>query len=327
MVASSLVVRVIINRTKHMEQENKPIIEHISKFLQYLDIERGLSENTIMNYEGGIRRFGEWLDISGKKELRPYELTKDDIWQFRVYLSERLDRRGNLTSKQTQNYLLGSLRALLDYFSAMDIPSLSSKKVVLSKEDRREGKLKFLELEQVNKLLDSPDIETEKGVRDKVILEIFFSTGLRVSELAALNKNQFESIWSHEDFELTIIGKGGYGRIVFFSKSATYWIKEYLKYRHDHEEPLIINYKSGVKGSNRLTTRSIERLVRKYTKKVGLPEFVTCHTLRHSYATNLLSQGVDLRSIQEFLGHRNIATTQIYTHVTNKQLRDTHRRI
>ena len=157
------------------------------------------------------------------------------------------------------------------------------------------------------------------------MLEILFSTGLRVSELASLDRNQFDSIQDQEDLELCIIGKGSYPRTVFFSKRAIYWLKKYLELRNDSKEPLLINFKSSIKTSERLSTRSIERIVKDYVKKSELPLFVSPHTLRHSYATDLMNQGVDLRSVQEFLGHRSIMTTQIYTHVTNIRLREIHR--
>lgn len=305
--------------------EQKPIIDHIGDFLEYVDIERGLSRSTKINYQRCLRKFTKWLEINHKEGMKPEKLTNDDVWQYRLYLSKCLNRYGKPLAKPSQNYLLIALRNLLDYFLLKDIPSLSSRKITLAKYSEHEKPLKFLDLEQVRKLLDAPNVTKRKGLRDKAILETLFSTGLRVSELAALNKEQFNLIWNQEDFELGIVGKGNHPRTVFFSKSAIHWLKKYLESRNDDKEPLFINYKNSTEESTRLSRRSIERIVKEYAIKAGLPNFTSPHTLRHSYATDLLSQGVDLRSIQEFLGHKNIMTTQIYTHVTNKHLRDIHR--
>lgn len=308
-----------------MEHPSKPIIDHIKDFLEYVEIERGLSSSTKTNYQRCLKRFEEWLKINNKQEVKPHEITRDDVWQYRVYLSKCLSKHGKPILKCTQNYYLIVFRAFLNYFLARDITSLSPGKVTLSKDINREKPLKFLNLEQVKKLLNSPDTTNKKGARDRAILETLFSTGLRVSELTALNKDLFDLIWDQEDFELSVIGKGNRPRVVFFSKNALYWLKKYLETRDDSEEPLFINYNRSNQEKSRLGQRSIERLVKKYAIKSGGPLFTSPHTLRHSYATDLLSQGVDLRSIQEFLGHKNIMTTQIYTHVTNKRLRDIHR--
>ena len=227
--------------------------------------------------------------------------------------------------KTTQSYYLIALRALLSYFSAKDVLSLPADKIALPKADKREKSLKFLNLEQIEKLLLAPDINTIIGLRDRVILETLFSTGLRIAELIALNRDQFVNIKNKKDLELAIVGKGDYPRTVYFSERALKWLKKYLETRDDKEKPLFIHYRARKDAESRLTNRSIERSVKKYAIRVGVPIFTTPHTLRHSYATDLLSQGVDLRIIQEFLGHRSITSTQIYTHVTNKRLRDIHR--
>ncbi len=305
--------------------EQKPIVGHIGDFLEYLDVERGVAESTRKNYQLCLRRFTEWLKINDKEWINPEELTKDDVWQYRLYIAKFISKKGGPLGKATQNYHLIALRNLLDYFSLRDIPSLSSRKITLAKYSEHQKPLKFLDLEQINKLLDAPDVTKTKGLRNKVILEVLFSTGLRVSELATLDKDQFNSIWNQEDFELGIVGKGNRPRTVFFSKGAIYWLKKYLESRNDDKEPLFLHYNNQIKGSGRLSRRAIERIVKGYAIKTGLPNFVSPHTLRHSYATDLLSKGVDLRSIQELLGHQSIMTTQIYTHVTNKHLRDIHR--
>ena len=208
---------------------------------------------------------------------------------------------------------------------AKDIVSLPPEKVTLPKDADKEKTIKFLNLEQIQKLLDAPDATNPSGLRDKVILEALFSTGLRIAELIALNKEQFDFSSDKKDFELSVIGKGSRARTVYFSERALEWLKKYLNTRKDKQKALFINYRGRTKEENRLTSRSIERMMKKYSIKAGIPLFTTPHTLRHSMATDLLEQGVDLRTIQEFLGHKNIVTTQIYTHVTNKRLRDIHR--
>jgi site-specific recombinase XerD len=235
-----------------------------------------------------------------------------------------------LLSKGTQNYYLIALRALLGYFVAKDILSLPPDKIALAKADRGLKSIKFLTLDQIGKLLSSIEPKDDISIRDRAILESFFSTGLRIAELVSLNLEQFENIKNRKDLELGIIGKGGKPRTVYFSERALEYISKYLEIRNSaknmNSKALFINFRGDKKDDAdiRLTPRSIERLVKKYAMLAGVPIFTTPHTLRHSYATDLMNQGVDLRSIQEFLGHSNIATTQIYTHVTNKRLRDIH---
>ena len=310
-----------------MQESHKPIIDHIRDYLEYTELERGFSKSTQGNYQRCLKRFEKWLSANNKGGIKPHELAVEDVWQYRVYLSKYVDRHGELLSKCTQNYYLTALRGLLTYFLLRDITSLSTMKVTLSKEtDRNQRRMKFLNLEQIKKLLDAPDTTKRAGLRDKVMLETLFSTGLRVAELTALNKNQFDSIWNQEDLELSIIGKGNRQRMVFFSKHALVWLRRYIGVRNDNEKALFINNrKENRSGDHRLSTRSIERIIKNYALKSGLPDFTSPHTLRHSYATDLLNQGVDLRTVQELLGHSNIITTQLYTHVTNKHLRDVHR--
>lgn len=304
-----------------MNKSNIPIIKHISGFLDYCEVEKGLSSNTQKNYECYLNKFVLWLKNSNKGDIRPHQLTADDIWNYRLFLS-----RGSNLKKLTQNYYLIALRALLSYFSSKDIVSLPSDKIKLPKDAKKEKIIKFLTLEQIKKLLDAPNVNTNNGLRDKVILESLFSTGLRIAELTALNREQFNNISNKDDLELSVIGKGSYPRTVYFSKRALSWLKKYLSGRNDKDKALFIHYKSRKDADKRLTSRSVERTVKRYAIMTGLPVFTTPHTLRHSMATDLLSQGVDLRTIQEFLGHRSITSTQIYTHVTNKRLRDVHRK-
>jgi integrase/recombinase XerD len=182
-----------------------------------------------------------------------------------------------------------------------------------------------LTLEQVEKLLEAPDTSNEVGLRDRAILETFFSTGMRAGELVNLNREQIKIKPETKDLEITIIGKGQRPRTVYLSERAVFWLRKYLETRKDKEKALFINYR-GKKPGTRLTIRSLERIVKKYAILAGLPLNTVCHTLRHSFATDLLSKGVDLRVVQEFLGHKNISTTQIYTHVTRPQLREIHKK-
>ena len=307
-----------------MQKSKKPIQEHIKDFLDYCEVERGLSSRTQENYSHYLKKFTSWLSSKDRSSLLPHDLSSQYIWDYRLYLS-RYQNKGKELSKLTQNYYLIALRALLGFFVAKDITSLPPDKIALPKGAAKEKSVKFLNLDQIKKLLNAPDTKNPTGLRDKAIIEALFSTGLRIAELVALNKEQFDSIWDKEDFELGIIGKGSRPRTVYFSERALEWLKKYLKTRGDKENALFLNYRGRTKEENRLTPRSIERMIKKYAVKAGIPLFTTPHTLRHSYATDLLEKGVDLRAIQEFLGHKNIVTTQIYTHVTNKRLRDIHR--
>lgn len=308
-----------------MQESNKPIIKHIPDFLEYCEIEKGLADNTQRNYKIYLQKFVSWLEKADKKQLCPHELTPEDIWAYRLYLSRSQNKKGQSLKKTTQNYYLIALRALLGYFVSKDIESPPPGKITLPKDAKAEKTIKFLNLEQIEKLLTAPDIKSVSGLRDRAILETLFSTGLRIAELTALNKEQFENIKNKKDYELSIIGKGSRPRTVYFSERALSWLWKYLETRKDKERALFIHYRARKDAESRLTPRSIERMVKKSAIKSGVPIFTTPHTLRHSMATDLLEQGVDLRSIQEFLGHRNIVTTQVYTHVTNKRLRDIHR--
>ena len=208
------------------------------------------------------------------------------------------------------------------YFADKDISALPADKIKLAKQSAGQS-IHFLSFDQIKQLLSAPDVENIIGLRDRAILETLFSSGLRVSELIALNRDNFERV-KDKFLELNIIGKGNKSRAIYFSKRALNRIKKYLQARKDIDKALFVNYKPGAEktSSRRLTVRSVENIIKKYNKIAGLPVNTTPHTLRHSYATDLLNQGVDLRLVQEFLGHANIATTQIYTHVTNKKLKD-----
>ena len=290
-----------------------------------------------------LNKFLEFLRSKGQPDLKPNELTKDHIWAYKLWLARsRSFATGDLLKKTTQNYYLIALRSLLNYFTDRDIKCLPAQKINLPKDGAADKKIKFLNLEQVERLLGAPDVKTLPGLRDRAIMETLFSTGLRLAELTSLNIEQinFGGVpqgglgetppRQPRDMELSIKGKGGKIRIVFISSRAMEWLKKYVEARSDNCSPLFINHSKNInrelnQAAARLSPRSVERIIKKYVKLTGLPLWVSPHTLRHSYGTDLLSQGADLRSIQEMLGHSSITTTQVYTHVTNKRLKETHR--
>ncbi|HQB85283.1 MAG TPA: tyrosine-type recombinase/integrase [Candidatus Pacearchaeota archaeon] len=310
-----------------MTKSNKPLKDHIRPFLEYLDIERGLSVKTQETYLRLLSSFEKWLKKNNLENILPHELTDKNIWDYRVYLSQRINPATNQPLKKTsQNYHLIALRSLLMFLMDKDIQSYPPEKIKLTKINLSDRPIKFLNLEQIKKLLDSPNTSTIQGLRDRAILETFFSTGLRISELTSLNVEQIKITNTQDDLELVIVGKGNRPRPVYLSPRALKSLSEYLSTRKDKEKALFINYKGPKDADKRLTPRSVENIVKKYSKIAGLPSFTVPHSIRHSFATNLLSQGVDLREIQEFLGHKSIGTTQIYASVTNKRLKDIHRK-
>ena len=289
------------------------------EFLEHVEIEKGNSLKTVNNYDYYLSRFFEFAKVSS-----PTDITDDTIREFRLYLNRQpgVKIRGQQAAtlkKNTQNYHLIALRSFLRYLMKRDIKSLSPERIELAK--TKERSLDLMGSDELTRLLDAPDKNTPIGLRDKAILELFFSTGLRLAELCSLNR---DLDLSKEEF--SIRGKGEKVRVVFLSDSAKDAIRVYLKSRKDLDEPLFIQYsRNGAKG-NRLTSRSIERIVRTAAIKAGISKKVTPHVIRHSFATDLLSNGADIRSVQMMLGHANIATTQIYTHITDKQLRDVHKK-
>jgi len=307
------------------------MITYISAFLEYLEIEKGLAQLSVKNYDRFLSKFKTWLN-SNYPGIRPHELTSDIVSKYRLFLahSKANNRNDDNLKKNTQNYYLIALRNFLSFLIEKDIETLPPDKIKLAKMDAKDRVVKFLSLEQLERLLLAPNIKTISGLRDRAILETLFSTGLRVAELAALNRDQFNlkliANPKLDLFELTIIGKGSHPRPVYFSRRCLDWLIKYLEARKDMDNALFVNEHliKDKDSERRLTIRSIERILKKYSKMAGLPIIATPHTLRHTYATDLLNQGADLRTVQEFLGHRNIATTQIYTHVTNKRLKDLH---
>jgi len=295
---------------------------YIKDFLEYLEIERNCSKLTQRNYQHYLHRFLEWTEKNLKK-FKIENLTLDQVTKYRLYLSRlQSGNRGNL-SKATQAYHVIALRSFLKYLAKKDISTLTAEKIELPKTESRS--LKFLNAEQMERLLNGPGISRETDLRDKVILEVLFSTGLRVSELVKLNRNEIDL----KRQEFGVIGKGGRPRVVFLSDRAVEWIKRYIEQRIDDWKPLLIRYRGKIDQADegekmRLTPRSVQRIVEKYVRKAKLPIRITPHGIRHSFSTDLLIAGADIRAVQEMLGHKNIATTQIYTHVTNKQLKKIH---
>ena len=300
----------------------------INDFLDYLAIEKNCSKLTIRDYRHYLETFAVWFDPSSadpkKKGKSISTLTLQDVRSFRVFLANKVDEKGLTLKRVTQNYYVIALRSFLRFLIKNDVKTLEPSKIDLPKTESRS--LKFLEKEQVDRLVTCIDTSSEEGIRDRAILELLFSTGLRVSELCKLNHNQI----NFERREFGVIGKGGRARVVFISDRAAQWLEMYLGERKDSYKPLFIRYSGPITDENngekmRLTPRSVERMVKKYVKRARLPVDATVHTMRHSFATDLLTNGADLRSVQEMLGHKNIATTQIYTHITNRQLKNVHK--
>jgi len=322
----------LIRPLNYMKKSETSIIKHIPTFLEYCEVEKGLSPVSTHNYHNFLKPFVEWLKIHKLDQIKPHNLSPDHIWDYRLYLSHKKDYKGQYIKKTSQSYYLRALRNLLNYFANRDIISLSAEKIKLPKLTDKDKKIKFLKFEQVEKLMAMPDSNIISGLRDRAILEILFSTGLRVSELTSLNAKFFnlQELKKHQKdgLEFTIYGKGGVARPVFISECALSWLIRYMEKRKDMFAPLFINYQKNNSADcdHRLSSRSVESIVKKYAVMAGLPVDATPHTLRHSYATDLLNQGADLRSVQELLGHKDIGTTQIYTHVTNKRLKDVYKK-
>ncbi len=288
-----------------------------NRFLTYIEIEKNKSILTRRNYDFYLSRF---IEIS--KLTRPKDITLDDVRDFRLWLNRQTNQRGQPLKKSTQNYHLIALRSFLKYLAKNDVAAMAAEKIELAKTADRQ--VSFLEGDDLDRFLGAPLAGEHRDLmayRDKAILELLFSTGLRVSELASLRRDNLNLAKD----EFTVRGKGDKLRIVFMSPPAKLWVKEYLDRRHDTEPYLFIRQDRA--GSNHaniqpLTPRSIQRLVDHYARAAGITKHITPHTLRHSYATDLLMNGADIRSVQAMLGHSSIQTTQIYTHITNPRLRE-----
>lgn len=295
--------------------------KQIREFLEYIELERGHSQLTIRNYNAYLSKFADFAAENGVKSVDKIDLELIKKWRLALH-------RRDLANK-TLNYYMIAIRSFLKYLSKMDIDSLAPEKIELA--DTPERKINFLEEEELARLLGAFSGTEKNDLRNNAILRLLFSTGLRVSELTALNRDNINL----EHGEFSIMGKGGKTRVVFMSDDARDALQNYLSKRHDQDEALfikVISKNEKVKNAKdeentgRLTSRQMERIVQEAGKRAGIVKQVTPHTLRHSFATDMLRGGADLRSVQLLLGHANVATTQVYTHVTDKHLREIHQK-
>jgi len=289
------------------------------EFLEYLEIERNRSQKTVENYHHYLKRFLTWAKIS-----KPQEITAELVRSYRIYLNRKIDDKGKELKKITQNYHAIAIRSFLKYLAKRDIKSLAAEKIEIGKNPSHE--IEFLDSDELDRLLESASGQDIKSLRDRSILELLFSAGLRVSELTSINRDQINI--SRQEF--SVKGKGDKIRIVFISDTAKNSLEKYLNKRMDIDPALFVRFskkkKNEVEKNKRLTPRSIQRIVKYYAAKAGIVKDVHPHTLRHSFATDLLANGADIRSVQTMLGHSSITTTQIYTHITNQQLKEIHKK-
>lgn len=297
------------------------IAELKRQFLEYLEIERGRSIKTVENYERYLTRFIEFSKVKD-----PSRVTEEQVREFRLYLNRqagtKVGGRTEPMKRRTQNYYLIALRAFLKYLRKRGVSSLSPERIELAKVPERS--LDLISAQELTRLLDAPALDTIEGKRDRAVLELLFSTGLRVSELCGLSIDDVDL--SRDEF--SVRGKGDKVRVVFLSDDARLAIKSYLAARKDMDDALFVRYgkKAHVGEDVRISPRAVQRLLKQYAAKAGITRKVTPHVIRHSFATDLLSNGADLRSVQALLGHANIGTTQIYTHVTDAHLREVHKK-
>jgi len=289
-------------------------------FLEYLEIEKNRSQKTIQNYDHYLTRL---IDYAG--EIQVKDIDEELIRKWRLWLNRLGTNTSDELQKTTQNYHLIALRSFLKFCAKRNIPALSADRVELARTVRKQ--VTFLNLEEITRLFEQPDVTTNGGLRDRAILELLFSSGMRVSELVALNRDDVNL----KRREFMVRGKGQKDRPVFISPDAAAWLEKYLELRTDNAKPMFIRYsgqkKVDLSGNfHRLTARSVQRMVSRYALLAGITKHVSPHTLRHSFATDLLMNGSDLRSVQALLGHSNVATTQIYTHVTDPHLKSIHDR-
>jgi len=294
--------------------------ELIMDYIESLEVEGGRSAKTAENYRLYLERFVEFSD-----DIKVEKITTDVIRRYRLWLNRHKNDNGDELSTITQSYHLIALRGFLKYLSERDIPSLAADKIKLPKVSRKQ--VTFLHYDEVVRLLEAIDIGTEEGLRDRAIVELLFSSGLRVSELVGLDRGHINA----KRREFMVRGKGQKDRPVFVSDAAAHWVSEYLAMRLDNLPPLFLSYSRNNIASRtgdyrRLGPRSVQRMVSKYARLAGITKHVSPHTMRHSYATDLLMNGADLRAVQSMLGHSNISTTQVYTHVTDEHLREVHQK-
>jgi site-specific recombinase XerD len=297
------------------------LIELKRQFLEYLEIERGRSVKTVENYDRYLLRFFDFAKVK-----TPTDVTEELVREFRLYLNRqagtKVGGRTEPMKRRTQNYYLIALRAFLKFMRKRGVSSLSPERIELAKVPERS--LDLISAGELTRLLDAPKTDTVEGMRDRAILELLFSTGLRISELCSLSIDDVDL--SRDEF--SVRGKGDKVRVVFLSDDARNAIKTYLAARKDMDDAMFIRYgkKAHVGEDPRISPRVVQRLLKQYATKAGITRKVTPHVIRHSFATDLLSNGADLRSVQALLGHAHIATTQIYTHVTDKHLREVHKK-
>lgn len=303
-----------------------------TQYLEYLEIEKDRSQKTIENYDHYLMRFLDWAKIG-----LPGEITDELVRSYRLFLNRQTDERGKPAStrptrgrggplkKITQNYHVIALRNFLKYLAKRDIKTLAAEKIELGKTDHRE--IDFLEMEEIERMFQAAEGTNLKTLRDRAILELLFSSGLRVSELVNLNRDQVNL----KTGEFSVRGKGGKIRVVFISDRAKAALEKYLEKRPDIDPAIFarigLKHIEGKKQSSdlRITPRTVQRIVKYCALKAGIVKDVHPHTLRHSFATDLIQNGADIRSVQEMLGHSSVTTTQIYTHVTNRQLKEVHK--
>lgn len=310
---------------KHIVTDTGAILKHMlfskakTDYLEYLEIEQNRSQRTIANYDHYLNRL---LDFAGD-DIKIADISTEMVRKWRLWLNRLGSYESDELEKSTQNYHLIALRGFLKYCAKRDIPALAADKIELAKQRRKQ--VTFLNEDELSRIFGQPDVNTINGLRDRAILELLFSSGLRVSELVGLDRDHINL----KRREFMVRGKGQKDRPIFISQEAADWIQRYLDKREDNVKPLFMRYSGrksvDVSGNfHRLTARSVQRLVARYALLAGITKHVSPHTMRHSYATDLLMNGADLRSVQAMLGHSNISTTQIYTHVTDPHLKAVH---
>lgn len=290
--------------------------ELILDFIEHLEVEGGRSAKTAENYRLYLERFVEFTE-----DIKVGNITSETVRKYRLWLNRYKNNADDDLAIITQSYHLIALRGFLKYLSSRDIDSLAPNKIILPKVSRKQ--VTFLHYDEIERLVDGIDTSSESGLRDRAIVELLFSSGLRVSELVNLNRDHVNT----KRREFMVRGKGQKDRPVFISEAAASWVEEYLAQRQDSLPPLFLSYSRNVESDTsgnyrRLTARSIQRMVAKYARLAGITKHVSPHTMRHSFATDLLMNGADIRSVQSMLGHSNISTTQVYTHVTDEHLRE-----
>lgn len=293
----------------------------INEYLEHIEVERNLSALTIRDYALYLNRFATWAKTYNLKSIQDLDLY--GVKKYRLHLARIQTQKGEPISSRTQAYYIIALRSFLKWLTKMDVPVLPPEKIDLPKAEP--PVMHFLAPDQMLRLMQQPDIHTIQGLRDRAILEMLFSTGLRVSELVGLDRDTVNL----ERREFGVLGKGRKIRVVFLSEESADWLERYLGQRTDHWTPVFIRHAKGIDPSDdgekmRLTSRSVQRIVEKYRKKAAIPVKITPHGIRHTFATDLLRNGAGLRDVQELLGHKNLATTQIYTHVTKPELKKIH---